>query len=90
MRRSNAMSLTQKQKIKILKLEDVILKLKTKEAGILRSFKNLEYDFETVIRKNKNLADDNVKMANYIILLQTKGNVKKLYEEKVKNGTTKA
>ena len=84
------MSLTQKQTIKILKLEAVILELKTKQEGILKSFKNLEYDFETVIRKNKNLADDNVRMANYIILLQTKGKVKKLYEENVKNGTTKA
>jgi hypothetical protein len=77
------MSITQKQKIIILTLENIIHKLKLREAGTLRSFQNLEYDMETLIKKNEKLSKDNQEMASYIISLTTKKKLmKELYGKK--------
>lgn len=84
------MGLTLRQKIKILELQDIIQELKVKEDAILRSFKNLEYDFETLVKKNEMLSNDNTRLARFVILATTKSKIIKRLYEAVKNGTEKA
>ena len=84
------MGLTLRQKIKILELQDIIQELKVKEDAILSSFKNLEYDFETLVKKNEMLSNDNTRLARLVILATTKSKIIKRLYEAVKDGTEKA
>ena len=84
------MAITQRLKIKILELENIIQELEARNGAILRSFKNLEYDFEILVKKNEMLSNDNTRLARFVILATTKSKIiKRLYEE-VKDGTEKA
>ena len=76
------MAITQRLKIKILQLEEVVRSQQLRHDGVLTSFKNLEYEFTTLVKKNEGLVDDNKRMAEYIISLETRGKIKDLYGKK--------